>query len=359
MQVKRLLSNTLRFLLFFGIGATILYLLYRGEAANYQLYCDAEGIPEEECSLLAKIWNDFQNANYSWILLVLLAYIISNISRMMRWFMLIRPLGYSPRRINGFFTIMLGYFANLGFPRIGEVVRAGTFARYEKIPVEKVMGTVVVDRIADMFSLLVILSLAFLLEFDTLWNYITSNSEQGEQSLLASPLVIGGLIFLLVAGSLLYFFRKIITKSRFYKKVVDVLKGFWEGIQTIRQLDRPGWFIAHSINIWLMYYLMTYMAFFAYAPTADLSPVVGLMVFVFGTLGIIVPSPGGMGAYQGLVTAALLLYGIQREDAFSFANILFFSIQIGANVLLGIIALIILPIVNKNYTPQAVENPQA
>jgi len=161
-----------------------------------------------------------------------------------------------------------------------------------------------------------------------------------------------------VAGSLLYFFRKIIFKSRFYRKVMEVLKGFWEGIQTIRKLDRPGWFIAHSINIWLMYYLMTYMAFFAYAPTAELSPVVGLMVFVFGTLGIIVPSPGGMGAYQGLVTAALLLYGIQREDAFSFANILFFSIQIGANVLLGLVALIVLPIANKNYKPQVATNAQ-
>ena len=74
---------------------------------------------------------------------------------------------------------------------------------------------------------------------------------------------------------------------------------------------------------------------------------VGLMVFLFGALGIVVPTPGGMGAYQSLVTAALSIYGVDSSDGFSFSNMVFFAIQIGANVLLGVIALILLPIYNR------------
>lgn len=353
MPPKRTVLNILKVLLFFGIGLTILYLLYRSESANYQLYCQGEGIPTEDCSLWRKIVNDFKTVNYFWILVVLLVFMISNVSRTVRWFMLIQPLGYTPRFGNGFLTIMLGYFANLGFPRIGEVVRAGTFARYEGIPAEKVMGTVVVDRIADLLTMALVMALAFVLEFDTLWNYITTNqSEDAAPSSFSNPLLLGGLVFLLVAFAVLFLFREAITGTAFYQRMLKVLKGFWEGIQTIRQLKSPSWFIFHSLNIWVMYYLMTYLAFFAFAPTAGLSPIVGLMIFVFGSLGIAIPAPGGMGAYQGLVTAALLLYDVQREDAFSFANILFFSVQIGANILFGVVALALLPIINKGYHPK-------
>ena len=77
-----------------------------------------------------------------------------------------------------------------------------------------------------------------------------------------------------------------------------------------------------------MYYMMTYLCFFAFAPTAHLAPIAALTVFVFGTFGIVIPSPGGMGTYHVLATAALVIHGVNSNDAFSFANIMFFSIQI-------------------------------
>ena len=98
--------------------------------------------------------------------------------------------------------------------------------------------------------------------------------------------------------------------------------------------------------------MMTYLCFFAYEPTAGLSPVAGLMVFVFGAFGIVIPSPGGMGTFHFLAIQALAMYGISGGDAFSFANILFFSVQLGCNVVVGIVALIILPIINQNYNPE-------
>ena len=106
-----------------------------------------------------------------------------------------------------------------------------------------------------------------------------------------------------------------------------------------------------------MYFLMTYFCFFAFAPTAHLPPVVALVVFVFGGWGIVIPSPGGMGTYHFLVQTALMMYGVRGDDAFSWANIAFFSIQLGNNVLLGILSLIFLPALNRNYHPRPTGSP--
>ena len=340
--------------LFFGVGFVILYLVYRSQNKAYQAQCALDGVPAESCSLIQKVLEDFASANYFWILMVLVAFTVSNISRSVRWIMLIRPLGYEPRPINAFLTIMLGYFTNLGLPRVGEVIRAGSLANYEKIGVEKTMGTVVVDRMTDMATMLLAVGLAFILEFDKILELIGSLTSGGESktSLLRHPLVIGLAITGLLGLLLLYLFRKQLQKLKIYKKLENLLIGFWEGLKTILKLRSPFWYIFHSLNIWLMYYLMTYFGFLAFAPTAHLGLLPALLIFVIGAFGILVPSPGGMGTYHLLVVAGLTgLYAIGNADAFSFANILFFSIQIGCNVLFGIIALIALPVINRDYHP--------
>jgi len=216
------------------------------------------------------------------------------------------------------------------------------------------MGTIVTDRLVDVISLLLVIGLSFVLQFDKLWGFLStelSKGEGGDRSILANPIVLtllgGGALALII----LFVFRKQILASAFFQKILNILKGFGEGLQTIRKLDKPGWFLFHSCNIWLMYFFMTYLCFFSFEPTAGLGPMAGLMVFVFGAFGIVIPSPGGMGTYHVLAMAALSLYGINEADSFSFANILFFSVQIGCNVLLGCLALLLLPIINRDYDP--------
>lgn len=352
MDWKKIAINLLKFLAFLSVGLIILYLVYRNQNAAYQAECISKQIPLENCSLLDKVITDFRGANYFWVLLVLVAFTISNVSRAIRWSMLIRPLGYRPKFINSFLTTVLGYFANLGLPRVGEVVRAGTLARYEKIPLEKVMGTVVVDRIVDVISILVVTSLAFLLEFNTLWQFAQKYVPVDRLIRIISILALLGVLGL----GALWLMRKTLAKTTFYEKFMKILSGFYDGLKTIGKLEKPWLFILHSINIWFMYYMMTYLCFFAFAPTAGLSPLAGLVVFVFGGWGIVIPSPGGMGTYHFLVQIALGIYGISGEDGFSFANISFFSIQLGCNVLIGLLALIFLPIINKNYHPKAIPN---
>ncbi len=327
----------------------ILYWVYLKQEAAYQEDCVLKGIASADCSLIQKIIDDFKVVNYAWVLVVLLTFIISNISRAIRWRMLLKSLGYNTRVSNGFLTIMLGYFANLGLPRFGEIIRAGTMAKYEKIPMEKVIGTVVVGRILDVICLLIVIGLAFLIEFDTLWAYL---QQHADLTSLLGTLKYAVLLFCGLA-ILLYFLREKLSQLSIYQKIKNIIKGFWEGIQTVARLEHPWIFLLHSINIWVMYFLMTYLCFFAFAPTAHLSPGVGLMTFVMGAIAITIPSPGGMGTYHFLVTSILTLYGIAEADAFSFANILFFSVQLGVNVLLGLIALLVLPILNRNYEPAA------
>jgi len=348
--VKNNIINILKFLLFLSIGLGILYVVYQSQNAAFQEECDLKGIPEEDCSLLQKVISDFRGANYFWIGMVLVAFTISNISRSIRWSMLIRPMGYRPRFINAFLTTVLGYFANLGLPRMGEVVRGASLAQYERIPVEKVMGTIVVDRVIDVMSILLVTGLAFLLEFDTIWQFINEKADLSRLANLGNLMLLAGAVGLVLL-SILYLFRKPLAKTKVYHKIRNLILGFWEGIKTVRKLDRPWVFVFHSINIWFMYYAMTYLCFFAFAPTAGLSPLAALIVFVFGGWGVVVPSPGGMGTYHFLAQTALAMYGISGDDGFSWANISFFSIQLGCNVLVGLLALLFLPIINRDYHP--------
>lgn len=357
--MRNILLNILKFFLFFGVGAVILYLVYQNQNEAYQAQCALDGVAPADCSLIQKVITDFKSVNLFWIGATVLAYFISNLCRALRWKMLLKPLGSNTRTINAFLTVMLALFANLGLPRLGEVLRPVSLAKYEKLPVEKVLGTIVVDRTMDVLSLLLIVGLAFMLEFDTLWGYLSENMVVGESgSLFTNPIVLSLLGIGIVAIVIAFVFRKKIQASQLYQKVLQVLKGFGEGILAIRNLDKPWLFIIYSILIWVGYYFMFYFYLPAFGPTAHLGLVVALMVFVFGTFGIVIPSPGGMGSYHFLIIAALTLYGVKAGDAFSFANISFFATHF-SNILFGLIAVIFLPIINKNYHPQVSSSAQA
>jgi uncharacterized protein (TIRG00374 family) len=349
--VPQPLSNFLKFIVFVGLGFGILYLVYRNQQTAYAADCALRGIAAEDCSLVDKVWRDFREANFWWLGLTLIAFCVSNLSRAIRWNMLLRTLGHRPRLVNAFLTINLGYFANLGFPRFGEIMRPAAMARYEKIKLERVIGTVVVGRTLDVITLLSLSVLTLLVAGDRLWAWLEANASISER-LAGMEWLLSSIVVLGVAGlALAWFQRERIRESRVGSKVTGVLTGFAEGLRTIATVERPAWFVLHSLNIWFMYYLMTLFVFFAFAPTAGLGAEAALTTFVSGGWGIVVPSPGGMGSYHYMAQSALGLYGLPGDDAFSWANISFFSINIGCNVLIGLLALFLLPRINRSYDP--------
>lgn len=343
------LKNAFKTLLFLAIGTIILYVVYLKFNSDFQKECKILGKSPEDCNFFQTIIDYIKSANYLWVFVALGIYVISNISRSLRWSMLLEPLSHKPKFLNSLSTVMVGYLVNLGIPRSGEFVRAGLLSKYEKMEPEKVMGTIVTSRVIDVICLMIAIGLTLLLSFDNFVNYFKEEVDlSGRFGSLFSPL------YLSIAGVVFSFFVYLIWKNRVKlfsttlgQKIKKIILGFWEGILSIKDLKQPGFFIFHTIVIWAGYYLMTYIMFFSFAPTANLAPVAGLVVFVFGTLGIVIPSPGGMGTYQYLISEALMLYGVAYAEAFAFANIMFFSVQF-LNVILGVIAFVFLPIYNRN-----------
>ncbi len=340
------LKNAFRFLLFFGIGTLLLTLVFRHQNAAYQEQCRLDGIPPEQCHLVDKLLADFGAVHLGWMALVLAAFTVSILLRAWRWQVLLEPMGHRVRLGNCFWTIVLGYFANLGLPRMGEVVRAGALARYERIPVERVMGTLVIDRLMDFVCLALFIGLAFLWEGDTLWAFLQQN-RRPDAPLWQRPLfgvVVGAAVG---GGLLLWLLRKRLSRLPLFRKVVSMLAGFLEGLRSVFRLQRAGVFLTCSLGIWVMFYLQTWFNLRAFGPTAHLDLGAALMVFVFGTLGFVIPSPGGMGSFHALAMAGLALYAVRGDDAFSYANIAFFAVQIFYNILAGLLSLVLLPLLNR------------
>lgn len=343
------LKNVLKTLLFLGVGTIILYIVYLKFNSDFQKECKVLGKSADECNFFQTIVDYITSANYLWVFIALCFYMISNVSRSIRWRMLLEPLSHKPKFLNALSTVMVGYLVNLGIPRSGEFVRAGLMSQYEEMEPEKVMGTIVTSRIIDVICLMITIALTLLLSFDNFVNYFQKEVDLSNRfSGLFSPLFLT--ILAISFGVFAFLFWKNRTKllaTNIGQKIKKIVLGFWEGIISIRELKQPGLFIFHTLVIWVCYYFMTYLMFFSFEATSNLAPVSGLVVFVFGTLGIVVPSPGGMGTYQYLISEALMLYGVAYAEAFAFANIMFFSVQI-LNVILGVIAFIFLPIYNRD-----------
>lgn len=338
------LKTILKFVVFLGIGLLLFYYLFNNFETAYQEDCQLKGIPEAECSLLDKIISDFKSVKIVWIIAILIAYMVSNMMRALRWNQMFEPMGYQPRLINTLGALMIGYFTNLAFPRIGELIKTGTLSRYENIPFEKVIGTVVVDRILDIIGLLVVICLALILSFGTFKQYFAENPPNYTTLIILGVLGLLGIIGLFVISRILQsgdFTNPLILKIK------NLLEGFKDGLTSLAKVKNLPLLIFYTVSIWVMYYLMTYLCFFAFAPTSHLGMVSGLVVFVFGTLGMVFPSPGGMGSYHLLISQALIIYGINGADAFSFSNIIFFAINVFGNIVIGIFFFILLPLINK------------
>lgn len=350
--MKKNLTNVLKALGFMAIGMTILFLLYQSQNKAFQAQCVTDGISKENCSLIKKLLDDFRQTNPFWIILIVVTTLLSHLARALRWNQLIESLGEKPRVINGLFSVIIGFFANLGIPRIGEIVRATTMAKYENIPTEKLLGTVVVDRIVDMVTFIILVGVTFFLEFETISTKLGELMATNQSKNTAGPsnlwYLLVGLCIIGVALIIFYIKR---PENLMVKKVKGLVTGVLEGIATISKLKRPWLFLFYTVAVWFLYYIMLYLCIPAFGPTRHLGMQAALIVFVFGAFGFLVPSPGGMGTYHWLIIQALTLFGIQAADGFSFANIAYFTGQIISNVGFGLLALILLPIVNKNYHP--------
>ena len=325
--MKQGILKTLKFVSFFLLGIFIFWMVYKDQ--------DFKRIK----SILT---ND---VNYFWIGISLCLGLLSHISRTIRWNLLIEPLGRKPRMLNTFLAVMVGYLMNLALPRMGEISRCGVIARYEKISFTKLVGTVVLERLIDVLMLLVLLAIVVLTQFGQVLEFLKNNPEvNGKlQKVIYSPILIGGLLFFLL---ILWISRHKIRESSLTKKVMGFVGQFVEGFRSIGKMKKKGVFIFHSVLIWVLYYLMTYLIFFSFGFTSHLGPLAGLTVFVLGSFGMVAPVQGGIGAWHFMVIEGLALYGVDKADGKVFALLAHGTSTIML-IVLGLIGVLVLPFVNE------------
>ena len=291
-----------------ALGILLLYLAFKGV----------------EFDTLAE---DLKNANYYWVLLSLLFALIGYISRAYRWKLLIEPLNYNPPVKNVFYAVMLGYLANLAFPRIGEISRCGALTKSDKIPMDSLIGTVIIERAIDLMVLLFFLLVIFIVKLESFGFFIKDNvfiplSEKFINTVDFS--IYYWLIIIVVAGTtigLFYYFRKKFKRVKSIIKIRKIIRGVISGIKTVTKMRSRSAFLFHTVLIWVMYFLMTYVVIFSIPATQGLKPIDALFLLVIGGLGMSAPVQGGIGAFHWIISSGLTLYGISKADGLVFATI--------------------------------------
>lgn len=309
----------------------------------------------------------FKSANYSWVLLSIGAGALSHLFRAERWRLLMKPMGYSPKLHNTFFAVMIGYLANLALPRLGEVTRCGILNKYEKIPVNKSFGTVIAERSVDMIFFIALFFVNLWIFWNQLSGYVKEHvyGPMNERMLsignsTVALWIVGITAAVIISGFLIirYYYRE----ARFYLKIKSIVKGFIQGFRSVLKVQRFGLFLLYSVLIWIMYFFMVYVCFFALAETAGLGFGPGLAVLIFGSIGIMVVQ-GGIGVYPAIVAETLAIYHIAEVKGYALGWITW-SAQNLMIVVLGVLSLVLLPLLSRKrsheFTTEKVkeESPQ-
>lgn len=299
-----------------------------------------------------KIMQQIFHANIFWVSVSGLISIIAFVVRAHRWNLLIEPMGYSPSLKNTTYSVMVGYFANLALPRLGEVSRCGALSKAESIPFNKLLGTVIVERIIDVLSLFVCILLAAAIEYKRLGNFFSEKIfaplNEKLQLLIKSPLLLTAIIVLLLVLLIvvIYFLNRSKSKGA-ESPITKIIKGFVDGLKSVANLKRPWLFIFQSAFIWVLYYTGMYVALFAFPFTSGLGAGAALFLLVAGGIGMSAPVQGGIGTYHLLVSQGLVLYGVGVEDGLAFAFMLH-GLQLILVIALGIASLFLLFSARKN-----------
>ncbi|GGG40518.1 lysylphosphatidylglycerol synthase transmembrane domain-containing protein [Hymenobacter glacieicola] len=297
-----------------------------------------------------------REANYGWLSLTVLLSALGYFSRAHRWQMQLEASGQNPRYWHVYHAMMVGYLANLVLPRMGEVIRCSVLNRTDRVPVQVSLGAVITERVIDLLILAGLLGLTLLLDFHKFWAFVVSLFSDRYESLAAHKnllLLLAAItvVLLLLSGYLLLRNLEKLRQRALFVKLENFVRGMLDGVFSIRKLRSPGLFLLHTAFTWLVYYLMDYLAFFAFPATAGLTPAAGLAVLTFGAFGMAAPVQGGFGAFHLMVQSTLLVYGISKEAGIAYALVVHGS-QTLLVVLMGGISFVASMVKSGKVTPQ-------
>ena len=294
------IPSWLKTLLFASIGVSLLYFAFKG--------VDLKAVGKE-----------MGNAKLEWIGLSMLVGLGAVVSRGMRWKLVLDSMGYRSTSWRTSYAIGIGYLINMVFPRAGEVARATALRRSDKIPVDVLLGTIIVERLIDLIIVSILLGLTLILTYPELQKLLAST--QGSESAANE----GGIPWLWIALALgllaAWLLRKRFFKTSLGQRVQSFLRGLSQGFTSIVRLDKPWAYLGHTVFIWASYFMMIYVCFFAMPATESIQIDQSLFVMMAASMGIVVPVPGGVGAYHYLVAKALEVLSVPYPEGLAFATL--------------------------------------
>jgi glycosyltransferase 2 family protein len=271
---------------------------------------------------------------------------LSHFLRALRWRLIMEPLGYQPSIANTYLAVLIGYLANLAVPRLGEVLKCTLLAKYEKVPAEKIVGTIVAERAFDVISLGIVFLMALGLQFNVIeagWNQLKNQT--------ATPVIDSNegnwKMYLFVGIGILLVALFLILRKRIPTMVTSIkqiFSGIWEGVMSATKLKQQKLFFVYSFGIWFLYLLATYVGLYATAGTES-SFATAISCLAYASIGMIL-TPGGIGAYAYFMAKVLELNGVDYTLGLANGTLQWFS-QFLIVIVLGGLSLIILPIINK------------
>jgi len=271
---------------------------------------------------------------------------LSHLVRALRWRLIMEPLGYKPSVINTFLAVLIGYLANLAVPRLGEVLKCTLLSKYEKVPAEKIVGTIVAERAFDVISLGIVFLLALTLQFSVVeagWNqFKTYGKAAGDASSSNQNTYIIIAVLLILIFAVPWFFKSKMQNA--ISTIQKVIAGVWEGVMSATKLKKHNLFFFYSFAIWFLYLLATYVGLYATEGTGS-SFQTAISCLAFASIGMII-TPGGIGAYAYFMAKVLELNGVDYTLGLANGTLQWFS-QFIIVIVLGGIALILLPLFNK------------
>lgn len=331
-MLKKSLS-VIQYIFFLGLGIGLLWYSFRH-------------MTDEQ---LTQLKESFRQTKYVYLVPVVCTLMLAHFARSLRWRILMQPLGYKPARINVFFAVMIGYFFNLLVPRLGEVMKCTTLARYEKVPPDKLIGTIVAERAFDLICLLLIIVLTVAIQFDVVGHFALQQfskifrNRNGSFSFIKIGIYIASIAAIIL---LIRFLFKRYGNKGFLYKIKIFVKGIGEGLSSFKKVNEKGWLVVHTVLMWSLYLVSIYIGFYAFPQIAHLGIKGSLSVLTFGSLGMIIPTPGGIGSYQYMIIETLQLYDIDKVKAFAFGNVLW-AAQTIILVIFGLISMFLLPLFNR------------
>ena len=295
-------------------------------------------------------WDKFTKAlakSKFWLILPIFFILgLSHFIRALRWRLIMEPLGYKPSIMNTFLAVLIGYLANLAIPRLGEVLKCTLLAKYEKVPAEKIVGTIVAERAFDVISLGIVFILALTLQFNVIeagWQQLQAGNGATTNSNNNLLIILGIVAFLVIVALILLFTLKH-KFERIINPIKKIIKGIWEGVISATKLKKHNLFFFYSFSIWFLYLLATYIGLYGTEGTAS-SFSTAISCLAYASIGMII-TPGGIGAYAYFMAKVLELNGIEYTIGLANGTLQWFS-QVIIVIVLGGLALIMLPFINK------------